>query len=257
MVPPMQAALTDPRQGDSAFLRQVVFLTDGAIGNEQQLLETIGALRGRSRLFMVGIGSAPNSFLMTRAAEIGRGTFTHIGAVEQIEQRMRALFEKLESPVVTNLTATFSHVQADVTPALLPDVYRGEPVVLAARLAAFSGTVEIRGRIGDQPWMVTMPLAHAAEGKGLSKLWARRKIDDAEAARILRRLKPEESVPHPDTRARPSSGDAADQPGGGRPDAEPPGRRAPCPRRPAAQPAGRLGLRQGVRRAACAGPAAD
>ena len=90
-------------------------------------------MRGRSRVFMVGIGSAPNSFLMTRAAEIGRGTFTHIGSAEQVEERMRALFEKLESPVVTNLTATFADAQADVTPALLPDLYRGEPVVLAAK----------------------------------------------------------------------------------------------------------------------------
>jgi Ca-activated chloride channel family protein len=193
MVPPMRAALTDPRETDSTFLRQVVFLTDGAIGNEQQLLDTIGAMRGRSRLFMVGIGSAPNSFLMTRAAEIGRGTFTHIGSVEQVEERMRALFEKLERPAVTNLTAAFSDVQADITPALLPDLYRGEPVVLAARVASLTGAIEIKGRIGDQPWMVTVPLAHAAEGKGLSKLWARRKIDDAELARTLRRLKPEEA----------------------------------------------------------------
>ena len=78
---------------ESNLLRQVVFLTDGAIGNEQQLLELIGDMRGRSRVFMVGIGSAPNSFLMTRAAEIGRGTFTHIGSVDQVEERMRALFE--------------------------------------------------------------------------------------------------------------------------------------------------------------------
>ena len=86
----------------------MVFLTDGGIGNEQELFETIGAMRGRSRIFMVGIGSAPNSFLMTRAAELGRGTFTHIGSADQVEERMRTLFGKLESPAVTNLTATFS-----------------------------------------------------------------------------------------------------------------------------------------------------
>ena len=57
-------------------------------------------MRGRSRVFMVGIGSAPNTFLMTRAAELGRGTFTHIGSTEQVEERMQALFEKLESPAV-------------------------------------------------------------------------------------------------------------------------------------------------------------
>src|SRR5262245_28893881 len=193
MVPPMRAALTDPREGDSRYLRQVVFLTDGAIGNEQQLLDAIGAMRGRSRLFMVGIGSAPNTYLMTRAAEIGRGTFTHIGAVSEVEERMRALFEKLESPAVTNLVASFSEIQTDVTPALLPDLYRGEPVVMAARLKSASGTLEIKGRIGDRPWSVNIPLASAAEGRGLSKLWARRKIDDAETARTLRRLKPEEA----------------------------------------------------------------
>jgi Ca-activated chloride channel homolog len=196
MVPAMKAALTDRRGGDSSYVRQVIFLTDGEIGNEQQLFETIGALRGRSRVFMVGIGSAPNSFLMTRAAELGRGTFTHIGSVDQVEERMRALFGKLESPAVTNLTATFSAGRSDATPAMLPDLYRGEPVALAARLGALSGTsgtLEVSGMIGDRPWVVTIPIANAAEGKGLSKLWARRKIADAEVARTLRQSTSDEA----------------------------------------------------------------
>jgi Ca-activated chloride channel family protein len=185
MVPPMQAALSDPRQSDADHVRQVIFLTDGEIGNEQQLLETIGRMRGRSRLFMVGIGSAPNTYLMTRAAEIGRGTFTHIGSVEQVEARMRALFAKLESPVVTDLAATFSAGQADAAPHLIPDLYRGEPVVLAAKLAHLSGTLELKGIVGGRPFVLTVPVAGAREGPGLSKLWARRKIEDAEVARTL------------------------------------------------------------------------
>src|SRR5882757_2322231 len=46
MVPAMRAALSDS-SNDANYVRQVVFLTDGAIGNEQQLFETISALRGR------------------------------------------------------------------------------------------------------------------------------------------------------------------------------------------------------------------
>ncbi|MFN5279425.1 marine proteobacterial sortase target protein, partial [Bradyrhizobium sp.] len=103
MVPAMRAALSDTNHDDADHVRQVVFLTDGAIGNEQQLFETISALRGRSRIFMVGIGSAPNTYLMTRAAELGRGTFTHIGSVEQVDERMRDLFAKLENAAVTTL----------------------------------------------------------------------------------------------------------------------------------------------------------
>ena len=139
MVPAMRAALTDNATAEADYVRQVVFLTDGAIGNEQQLFDTITAMRGRSRVFMVGIGSAPNTFLMTRAAELGRGTFTHIGSVEQVEERMRGLFAKLENPAVTDLTAKFSDANADMTPAAIPDLYRDEPLVLAAKLDQLDG----------------------------------------------------------------------------------------------------------------------
>jgi len=193
MVPAMRAALSDRATGEADRVRQVVFLTDGAIGNEQQLFDTISEMRGRSRVFMVGIGSAPNTFLMTRAAELGRGAFTHIGSVEQVEERMRGLFAKLENPAVTGLSAKFSDAKADLTPAVLPDLYRGEPLVLAAKLDKLAGSVEIKGRIGDRPWVVKLPLAGAAEGKGLSKLWARRKIADAEVARTLRQSAPEDA----------------------------------------------------------------
>ncbi|MDE2378795.1 MAG: marine proteobacterial sortase target protein [Bradyrhizobium sp.] len=192
MVPAMRAALTD-KLGETGMVRQVVFLTDGAIGNEQQLFETITALHGRSRIFMVGIGSAPNTYLMTRAAELGRGAFTHIGSVEQVEDRMRGLFAKLENPAVTGLGVRFTDASADVTPAIVPDVYRDEPLVLAARLDRLDGAIEIKGRIGDRPWSVTLPLQNAAEGKGLSKLWARRKIGDAEVARTMRETSPEDA----------------------------------------------------------------
>jgi Ca-activated chloride channel family protein len=106
---------------------------------------------------------------------------------------MRGLFAKLENPAVTGLVAKFSDAKADVTPAVLPDIYRGEPLVLAAKLDKLAGTFEIKGRVGDRPWVVTLPIASAAEGKGLSKLWARRKIDDAEVARTLRQASPEEA----------------------------------------------------------------
>src|SRR5215475_8166618 len=60
-------------------------------------------------------------------------------------------------------------------------------------MAALSGTLEIKGLIGNRPWVVTLPLENAAEGSGLSKLWARRKIADAEVARTMRTITPEEA----------------------------------------------------------------
>jgi Ca-activated chloride channel family protein len=130
---------------------------------------------------------------MTRAAELGRGAFTHIGSVEQVEERMRGLFAKLENPAVTAITAKFTEAGADLTPAIIPDVYRDEPLVIAARLDHLAGSLNIAGRVGDRPWSVSLPLQNAAEGKGLSKLWANRKIGDAEVAGTMRQISMEEA----------------------------------------------------------------
>jgi Ca-activated chloride channel family protein len=191
MLPALDAGLTDVGSpSENSHVRQVILLTDGAIGDEHRMFDIIASKRGRSRIFTVGIGSAPNSHLMARAAELGRGTYTYIGAVSDVETRMRTLFETIEAPVVTDLAVTVTGTEADVTPALLPDLHRGEPLVIALKLASSGGTMELKGLLGDQPWIVRLPLSGGAEGKGISKLWARRKIADAEVGRILRTLEP-------------------------------------------------------------------
>ena len=72
MLPALEIALAGPRE--ASMLRQVVFLTDGAVGNEDQILKLVGERIGDRRLFTVGIGPAPNMFFMTKAAQFGRGT---------------------------------------------------------------------------------------------------------------------------------------------------------------------------------------
>ena len=193
MIPPMTAALQDANPSDTSHLRQVVFLTDGAIGNEEQLFSTIAKNRGRSRVFMVGIGSAPNSYLMTRAAELGRGTFTQIGEGAEVVAKMQDLYGKIGNPVVTELKAELAGNTAKITPDMLPDLYRGEPVLLMAEAKDLNGVLKISGNIGDQPWEVTLPIAKAANGKGISKLWARRKIADFEVAATLGTLTSEDA----------------------------------------------------------------
>ncbi len=191
MVPPMGAALRDTHPADTTHLRQVVFLTDGDIGNEEALFATIAKNRGRSRIFMVGIGSAPNSYLMTRAAELGRGTFTHIGDGAEVTARMQELYSKIGNPVVTELKASLDGNTAKITPDMLSDLYLGEPVLLMAEAPDMKGTLKITGNIGEQPWEVTLPIAQAAPGKGISKLWARRQIADFEVASTLGTLTPD------------------------------------------------------------------
>ena len=194
MIPPLKAALVDDNASAKTHLRQVIFITDGAIGNEQEMFATLTSQRGRSRVFMVGIGSAPNSYLMTRAAELGRGTFTFIGDATQVTSRMDELFNKLGNPSVTGISVATSQSSVELTPALLPDLYQGEPLLVMAEARSLSGTLTFTGQIGDAPWTVTLPISAAAEGKGISKLWAHRKIADIEVAATMGTIPPDVSA---------------------------------------------------------------
>lgn len=187
MLPALKAALHDPLD-DTSRLRQVIFLTDGAIGNEQQLFEAIVDGAGRSRLFTVGIGSAPNSFFMTRAAEMGRGTFTHIGSEAQVADRMKELFLKLENPAMTDLALIWPDgVKVEAWPTPLPDLYRGEPIVLSAKVEeGTEGRLRLTGKSNGTVWAVDLNIsADAPDRAGVSQLWARRKIASLEAARTM------------------------------------------------------------------------
>lgn len=182
MLPALKAALKDATPEDTTRLRQVVFLTDGAIGNEAQLFEEIANHRGRSRLFTVGIGSAPNSYFMRRAAEIGRGTFTEIGSEAQVLERMSALFAKLEKPVMMGLKAGWpAGTSVEAWPDPLPDLYAGEPVVLSAKIASRQGELQLAGTFDGKPWSAILELEDARQGAGVAKLWARSKIASLEA----------------------------------------------------------------------------
>ncbi|MFT6510406.1 MAG: Ca-activated chloride channel family protein [Parvibaculaceae bacterium] len=185
MLGAMKEALSNQQTTPNGYLRQVVFLTDGAIGNENQLFMAISDHLGESRLFPVGIGSAPNSHFMNRAAQMGRGTFTHIGSLAQVQSRMEELFYKLERPVLTDLALKWPDGQkVEAWPARLPDLYAGEPIVLSARMGKASGTLIITGQFENEAWAVNLPLDKAAQRPGIAKLWARNKIADLEFHRL-------------------------------------------------------------------------
>lgn len=158
-------------------VRQVVFLTDGQVGNEDELFKLIRARLGDSRLFTVGIGSAPNSHFMTKAAGIGRGTFTTIGKVEEVREKMGALFARLESPVLKGVRIDWPEgAGAETWPSRIPDLYAGEPVVVTTALERAQGRAKVSAMHGAALWEETFLLDQPAEGSGLGVLWARDKV---------------------------------------------------------------------------------
>ena len=162
-------------------LRQVVFLTDGAVGNEQQLFATINDKLGNTRLFTVGIGSAPNSYFMRRAAEVGRGTFTYIGKLDEVNEKMQALFASIEAPVLTDLSVKFpgdahdddrsdsSNNSHEITPSPIPDIYSGSPLVLALKSKRLPKQIMLVGSLNGRPWQADLEVpAHGFRNNALT-----------------------------------------------------------------------------------------
>lgn len=159
-------------------VRQVVLLTDGSVGNEAQIISYIRRMRGDARIFTIGIGSAPNTFLMNKAARMGRGAFTYISTPDEAESKIAALYRKLEAPVLSDLRAQFPvQARAEAWPKTMADLYAGEPLMLSARVQSLDGVVTFGGMRGARDWQVDAALSDARPAKGIAKLWARRKIE--------------------------------------------------------------------------------
>ena len=60
---------------------------------------------------------------MTKAAQFGRGTFTYIGRPEEVSEKMRELFSKIEQPVLHDLTIDWAGATVEAWPKRIPDVY--------------------------------------------------------------------------------------------------------------------------------------
>ncbi|QYK03006.1 marine proteobacterial sortase target protein [Shewanella psychrotolerans] len=185
MAPAFMRALSAPssKSLDSVSrLKQVVFITDGAIGNEEQLFSLIADHLGDSRLFTVGIGAAPNGYFMERAAQAGRGTYTYIGKLNEVDQKIAELMDKIEHPIVSNVELRLGDgTIPDYWPVNIGDLYAQEPVMVAVKLKSsfhqsHNDELIVSGTLGGQFWQRRLTLQRDAKGKGFDLLWARKQI---------------------------------------------------------------------------------
>ncbi len=178
MQPAIRQALTPhTHTEDSPQLRQVIFITDGLVGNEAALFHTVKDHLGRSRLFTVGIGSAPNGHFMRKATQFGKGTFTYIGTTQEVKEKMNRLFQKLEHPALTDIQIYPSDsTLGDRIPNPLPDLYVGEPLTMVMRTSHPPSVITFSGNHGAEAWKITQSLKTRTQRKGIAVHWARQKI---------------------------------------------------------------------------------
>ena len=183
MLAGIRAALRAPH--DPGRLRLVVFCTDGFIGNEPAVIEAVDRERGDARVFGFGIGTSVNRYLIEGVARAGRGTAEVIGPADPVDAAVERLHARIDRPVLTDLELELEGARdVDLAPARLPDLFAGQPLVVAGRLGGgVPAAAVLRGRLGGAAWsrrvaIAPAPPADGAPGAVAGTLWARRRIEE-------------------------------------------------------------------------------
>lgn len=175
----IEAALALPHDPDR--VRMVMFMTDGYIGDETEIFKLVDQKIGEARLFSLGVGEAPNRYLLDGLAAAGRGAVTYAAVDEDVAPVVERFFERIATPVLSELEIDWGGLAvSDVLPAKLPDLFAGQPLTVFGRYQGEApGTITLRAKTKTAAieLPVDFDLAHAQSVQGVSSVWARHEVD--------------------------------------------------------------------------------
>jgi Ca-activated chloride channel family protein len=192
MYPAIEQALQSPKNENT--YRQVIFVTDGSVGNEGELFNLIARKLGNTRLHTIGIGSAPNGYFMSQAAKIGRGTYRYIGSINEVKEQMTTLFSQIGKPLMQDIKITWPVAQVEMFPEKISDLYSGQPLLISVRWPKNSDKnikqiVKVSGKLATKIWQeqvnitnnskktVSQALSSKNVDNGVAQWWAKQKIN--------------------------------------------------------------------------------
>ena len=164
--------------------RVLVLVTDGQVGNEDQILHRIGALLARIRVHVVGIDQAVNAGFLSRLAGAGRGRCELVESEDRLDEAAARIHRRIGAPLVAALGLDADGLQivpGTVAPNLVPDLFAGVPVTLTGRWRGHpGGTVTVRGTAADgTPFEAKVTAAAGVNAAGTAN-WARAHLRDLE-----------------------------------------------------------------------------
>jgi Ca-activated chloride channel family protein len=175
------------RPADSARPFVIIFLTDGmptiGVTDEDQILGNVKRNdTGRTRIFCFGIGNDVNTHLLDKLTEQSRGSSQYVLPEEDIEVKVSSFFAKIKEPVLANPTLKFTgDIRATkLYPASLPDLFKGEQLVLAGRYSGHgSSAVIVEGMVNGATRKFTYEVKFPDESPDhefIPRLWATRRV---------------------------------------------------------------------------------
>jgi Ca-activated chloride channel homolog len=169
----------------------VIVLTDGQVGNEDEILAAFMDARKSARVISFGIGTNVSDALLAALAEKTGGTVEMIHPGERLDEKVIAQFARATAPRVTDVTIKTRGIElGEIAPSEARPLIDGEPYcVFATYEEPGRGAVEIRGKLDGEPFYldVAVDLADAGGRPVVAKLWAQARIRDLERAGVVGR----------------------------------------------------------------------
>jgi Ca-activated chloride channel family protein len=183
LLAPMRKALTMLR-GAKDRDAVVVLVTDGQVGNEDQILRDLNVDLQRVRVHTVGIDQAVNAGFLGRLAGAGGGRCELVEDENRLDEAMDAIHRRIGAPIVRGVSVHAEGVKliADTeSPARTPDLFPGVPLVIAGRYhGAANGSLVVRGSTRDgKDWSTTVA-GQRRDAPAVTARWARSYVRDLE-----------------------------------------------------------------------------
>ena len=100
------------------YSRQVVFITDGSVGNTHDVIQLVRANTASSRLFSLGVGSAASTELVDGVAAAGKGTADYATEEEPLDRKVVALLKRATATALYDVKLTAKSAGAAAQPYL-------------------------------------------------------------------------------------------------------------------------------------------
>jgi Ca-activated chloride channel homolog len=172
------------REDNGGRQRALVLVTDGQVGNEDQILARAAGVLRDIRVHTVGIDRAVNVGFLGRLAAAGGGRCELVESEDRLDDAMDRIHRRIGAPVVTGLTLTTSDmsiVDGTVTPARLPDLYPGVPLVVSGRYDARSAPrMVLVGQARDGSAWSVRAAGVSTQDDAVTATWARAHLRDLE-----------------------------------------------------------------------------
>jgi Ca-activated chloride channel family protein len=164
--------------------RILVLVTDGQIGNEDQILRELDKQLKNVRVFTLGVDRAVNEAFLKRLADLGGGASRLVESEDRLDEVMDDVHRHIGTAVLTNLRlepAGLGFVPGSVVPSRTPDLFAGSPLVVMGRYTgAPRGSIALQARdAAGQMWQAEVK-ANPATSAAPATVWARGKLRELE-----------------------------------------------------------------------------